>query len=372
MEPLGCLDDTDWWDNQASYVADFPLIHQLGANTIRTYATMNDVSAGNIALVRAMLDKAQANGLYVIMAYYPDHTSSVTDPTFQSTTQANFLAAVNAYKDHPAVLMWALGNEQNIDNGQNPAWYPFVNTVLGLAKQSDPNHPVTTVEGECPQCGTPVGSAPINFTIGAGVKADASMTNLDFWGVTSYRGKSFNGLFDQLASTTTKPVLLAEFGKDAYDDSELREDQAMQIRYLTPQWGEIAANLSAAIATKPLIGAVWFEWTDEWWQDSGACRTSCTQRMTLRKLHFTRAGDTDDPNYNNEWFGLAAIKPIDAITNPSGTARSPRVVLHDAAGHLESRKPAAMARHRPRDRFLTARCTIIPILFVWAPKTPSL
>jgi len=70
----GCLDDSQWWTNQATYVADFPLIHQLGANTIRTYSTMNDVSAGNIALVRAMLDKAQANGLYVIMAYYPPHT----------------------------------------------------------------------------------------------------------------------------------------------------------------------------------------------------------------------------------------------------------------------------------------------------------
>jgi len=61
--------------------------------------------------------------------------------------------------------MWALGNEQNIDNGQNAAWYPFMNTVLGLGKSADPNHPVTTVEGECPQCST-----PINFTIGTGQK----------------------------------------------------------------------------------------------------------------------------------------------------------------------------------------------------------
>jgi len=312
----GCLDGGSWWTDRPSYIADFPLIHQMGANTIRTYGIMNDVSASNVALVRAMLDAAQANGLYVIMAYYPSHFTPVTDPAFQATTQTDFLAAVNAYKDHPAVLMWALGNEQNIDNAQNVAWYPFLNSVLGLAKQADPNHPVTTVEGECPQC-TPA----ISYGIGSGVKADASMTNLDLWGITSYRGKSFNGLFSQLASTTTKPILLAEFGKDAYNDTTQAEDQAMQVRYLTAQYEEINANLSATNSTNALIGSAWFEWTDEWWKDTGLGAT-CNTHDT--HPNFTRAGDSDDPNYNEEWFGLVSIRPINAITNPSGTSRTLR------------------------------------------------
>lgn len=310
----GCVNDGNWWDDTSSYIADFPLIHQMGANTIRTYGVLNDVSAANVTQVRAMLDKAWANGLYVIMGYYPSHTTSVTDPTFQNTVKNDFLAAVNAYKDHPAVLLWALGNEQNIDNGQNPAWYPFLNTVLGLAKQQDPNHPFTTVEGECPQC-----SPAVDYTIGAGVKADASMTNLDLWGITAYRGKSFNGLFDQLASTTTKPILLAEFGKDAYDDAEQAEDDAMQLRYLTAQYSEIVPELSATNATRPLVGAAWFEWSDEWWKDSGSGAT-CSLHDT--HVQFTRSGDGDDPKYNEEWFGLTSIKPINAITNPSGTART--------------------------------------------------
>jgi len=308
----GCANDSNWWNDHPSYIADFPLIHQMGANTIRTYAVLNDASAANVTQVRAMLDKASANGLYVIMGYYPSHFGSVTDPA----TQTNFLAAVNAYKDHPAVLMWSLGNEQNLDNGQDPAWYPYLNTILGLAKQADPNHPFTTVEGECPQCGP-----AINFTIGAGVKADASMTNLDLWGVTAYRGKSFNGLFTQLASTTTKPILLAEYGKDAYNDSAQAEDAAMQARYLSAQLNEIQAELSAVNATKPLVGSAWFEWTDEWWKASASGDTCSTHDTHIQ---FTRAGDGDDPNYNEEWFGLASIKPINAITNPSGTARTLR------------------------------------------------
>ena len=74
------------------------------------------------------------------------------------------------------------------------------------------------------------------------------MTNLDIWGVTAYRGTSFQGLFQTLVSSTTKPVYVAEFGKDAYRDSIGAEDQAMQAGYIGPQWQEIAANLSAVIS----------------------------------------------------------------------------------------------------------------------------
>src|SRR5258708_7773421 len=33
----GCTGPYQWWTNRPTYVADFPLIHKLGANTIRTF-----------------------------------------------------------------------------------------------------------------------------------------------------------------------------------------------------------------------------------------------------------------------------------------------------------------------------------------------
>jgi hypothetical protein len=316
----GCLDGDAWWADRSSYIADFPLIKKMGANTIRTYDILNDVSPANVSLVRAMLDKAYENGLFVIMSYYPSHTADPSTASFQSTNQAAFIAGINAYKDHPAVLMWSFGNEQNLDNGQYNLWYPYVNTVLGAAKTADAQHPYTTVEGECP---TGCTASPLTYTIGNTVKHadDASLPNLDIWGITAYRGKTFQGVFEVMTSSTVKPVLLAEFGKDAYNDSTHSEDQAMQVRYLTPQWTEINANLSSTDASKPLVGALWFEWSDEWWKDPAAGST-CTQQDT--RVFFTRAGDTDDPNYNEEWYGLVSIKPNNVITNPSGTARTLR------------------------------------------------
>ena len=300
-----CAGPYFWWGDNPAYTADFPLIKAMGANTIRAYGILNDTSTATVLQVRAALDAANAHGLYVIMNYYPSHFIDPSIPANQATWQNGFLAAINAYKDKPAVLIWEFGNEQNLDNGQYIGWYPFVNTVAGLAKAADPTHPVMTVEGECPTCST-----PIPFTIG--VKSlhnadDPDMTNLDIWGVNVYRGPTFQGLFQTLASTTSKPILVTEFGKDAWHDSLKNgsgdEDQAMQADHLNSQWGEITANFSASgSGSQNLIGGVVFEWTDEWWKDSnrrlqdprnsgalrhlgGYCRSQLSERMVWLGRH---------------------------------------------------------------------------------------
>ena len=289
----------------------------MGANTIRTYNVMN--SAGSSSYVLAALDAAHAHGLYVIMGY--------SMPTFQtfaqssSTVQSEVLASVALYKNHPAVLMWVLGNEVNLtcpEGGDctwsSNSWYNFVNQLAGQVKAIDPNHPVATSEGEIPNVwGYNIGNAANNVQ-----GDDAHMTNLDLWGINCYRGTSFGTLFTTTVASTTKPVLITEFGKDAYKDSAGAENQAMQASHLSSLWQEITANLSAVLTGKAIVGGVVFEWTDEWWKDSGSGASCLTHD---KNILFTRPADTEDPGFNDEWFGLAAVLPIDAITNPAGTLR---------------------------------------------------
>jgi len=319
---VNCIGPYFWWGDRPTYIADFPLIKKMGANTIRAYGILNDTSANTVLQVRAALDAAQAQGLYVIMNYYPSHYIDPSVPANQAMWQSGFLAAVNAYKDHPAVLIWEFGNEQNLDNGQYFGWYPFVNSIAGAAKAADAMHPISTTEGEC-AVGCP--NSPITVTIGSTdpnrLEDDAHMTNLDLWGVNVYRGPTFQGLFQMLASTTTKPILVTEFGKDAWHDSLNNglgaEDQAMQASHISSLWQEINSNLSATgVGSQDLVGGVVFEWTDEWWKDSS---NDCLTHGTQTK--FVVAADTIDPNFQDEWFGLAAESPIDAVTNPGGTQR---------------------------------------------------
>ncbi len=304
-----------WWTDRHTYVADFPLIQKLGANTLRTFSLMNTNTQS--AQVLQVLDQAQADNLHVVMGYFVPTFVNLADATVQSQIQSELLTSVNNYKNHPAVLMWVIGNEQNLNNGNNTAWYDFLNQLAGMVKSTDPNHPIASVEGECPQGGC----ATAAYNIGnAAVHADdAHMTNLDIWGVTAYRGTSFQGLFQALAvsATTTKPILVAEFGKDAYRDSAGQEDQTIQASYINSQWQEIASNLSAAgSGSADLVGGSVFEWTDEWWKDSADdCLTHGNQVL------FVRASDAVDPNYQEEWFGLAAVSPVNAVSNPGGTNR---------------------------------------------------
>ena len=57
------------------------------------------------------------------------------------------LAAVRKYKDHPAVLMWGIGNEME-GNGQNPAIWYAIDHIAREIKKIDPHHPTMTVIAE--------------------------------------------------------------------------------------------------------------------------------------------------------------------------------------------------------------------------------
>jgi hypothetical protein len=57
---------------------------------------------------------------------------------------------VEAHKDHPALLMWAIGNELDHIPGDldyNLKVWDAVNDIAGMIKEIDPNHPVLTVVG---------------------------------------------------------------------------------------------------------------------------------------------------------------------------------------------------------------------------------
>src|ERR1700733_12097450 len=57
-----CLGNYQWWTDQSAYIADFPLIQKLGANTIRTYSLMNTNSEAT--QVEQVLTQAQTDNLH--------------------------------------------------------------------------------------------------------------------------------------------------------------------------------------------------------------------------------------------------------------------------------------------------------------------
>src|SRR6266545_2191567 len=118
---------------------DLPLIKRMNANTVRV-----PIDFGLDANGLNVLDQIYQNGLMAIVT---------VDDAVNNITRAQ--QVVNLYKDHPAVLMWNIGNEWNINlyygkpSCNTPALAAQCTENAAVAvKALDPNHPVATSYGE--------------------------------------------------------------------------------------------------------------------------------------------------------------------------------------------------------------------------------
>jgi len=239
-------------------------------NVVRTYEPLTDI---------AVLDALYAAGIYVLnMAYaWGGDDPSVVD------------ARVSAVKDHPAILMWVLGNEWNYNGlyvGKSHAdSLAALNEAAERIRALDDAHPIATVYGEVPS-----------------VETIAAMPLIDVWGINAYRGISFGNLFDQLAANTDKPIFLAEYGADAYDanqDSVNLEAQADATDALTR---ELIDHGAALDGEGQCLGGTIFEWADEWWKDGdGNANTQEPGGIA------PGGGPYPDQTFNEEWWGIVDI-----------------------------------------------------------------
>ena len=72
--------------------------------------------------------------------------------------------------------------------------------------------------------------------------------DVDIMGSNVYRGPSMRDLYDRVKKTLKRPVLFSEFGADAYNAKDDREDHRMQADMLLQQWQEIYSTRRVADA----------------------------------------------------------------------------------------------------------------------------
>lgn len=110
----------------------------IGANTIRTWSTDN---------AKQVLDEAHARGLMVMMGMWVQHERhgfDYDDDAKVKNQLEQFRKVVLELKDHPALLLWGVGNEVDLFYTNTKVW----NAVQDIAKmihELDPHHPTTTV-----------------------------------------------------------------------------------------------------------------------------------------------------------------------------------------------------------------------------------
>lgn len=118
-------------------VSNYSGLARRGGNSVRTW---------NIDMAQARLDQALEAGVTVSLCLpvvAPRYGFDYSNETFLVAQRTRVWAAVERYRDHPALLAWILGNELNYANTQ-PALWDEVNNLSRIVHHLDPNHPTTT------------------------------------------------------------------------------------------------------------------------------------------------------------------------------------------------------------------------------------
>ena len=172
------------------------VLAELGANSFRTWGADR---------AKEELDEARENGLYVTVGHWLHSTSyfSYEDEAKNAEQTETILRRVRKLKDHPALLMWVIGNEMEASDPESRALWTYVNDLAGKIKAIDPNHPVTTALME---------SSPGKVKL-----VDELCPNLDVIGFNSYAGCGSLGRRLREAGLK-KPFIVTEYGPPLHND----------------------------------------------------------------------------------------------------------------------------------------------------------
>lgn len=169
----------------------FARLKAIGGNSVRTWGVGDDTGK--------LLDMAHKHGLTVQLGFWLGHKTHGFDWANREMVDKQFAAVrdgVRKYKNHPALLSYALGNEMEMTDDRDVVWQE-IGKLAEMVKREDPLHPVGTVVAE-------IGGRKIDQML-------QFAPQLDFLGINSYAGA--DTLPERLMkSAWKKPYLLTEYG----------------------------------------------------------------------------------------------------------------------------------------------------------------
>ncbi len=321
--PIGTNYSYSLWDQSDDFIKralddEMSLLKNMGVNTIRVYTGIQPRWIKYIYEnygIRTMLNHSfgryglTLDGVWVANTEYSD--ARVKELLIKEVTEV-----AKMYKDVPGVLLYLLGNENNyglfwdgaetedipmedrVTTHRAQHLYKLFNEATLAMKAIDQNHPVSICNGDL-----------LFLDIIA-----RECKDVDILGVNSYRGKSFTDLFERVHKEFGKPVLMTEFGSDAFNAITNEEDQKSQAVINTANWREIYENAAGPGKFGNSLGGFTFQFSDGWW------KTGQTKNLDVHdsQASWSNGGYLFDytagvNNMNEEWFGICAKGPVDEM-----------------------------------------------------------
>lgn len=324
--PIGHNYSYSLWDQPEEIIqkmidTDAVLMQEMGVNAIRVFA---DVPPKWISYLYSRY------GIYTVVNDLFGRYGMMVDGRWHARTNYADMRTrelileqleenVSRYKGVDGVLFYLLGNENNyglewdsnvIENlpvGQRLEiragyLYSLFEEGIQIVKNIDPTKPVGIVNGDIQY---------LNII-------NELTPSLDILGVNTYRGRAAHDLFyESVAETLDVPIVYTEFGADAYNVVEEKEDQYNQAEFIRSQWEEIYHQSYGKGGFQNILGGFVFAWMDEWWKSpvTGLGLDDHDTNATWSNGSYEYDSGTVENNMNEEWWGIVAQSPykVDGI-----------------------------------------------------------
>ncbi len=320
--PIGTNYEYILWDESPEFIEEaldneMSLLQNMGANAIRVYTgipkkwiehifdnygiyTMLNHSFGRYGLT--------IDGEWIGNTNYADER--VKELLLREVTEL-----AEEYRDTRGLLLYLLGNENNyglfwdgaetenipVEDRESTIrarhMYQLFNKGALAIKAVDENYPVAIANGDLQFLDIIAEEVP----------------DIDIFGTNTYRGMTFTDLYDRVKNEYGKPVLLTEFGSDAFNARTNREDQGAQARYKHSNWRDIYENAAGLGRANNSIGGFTFQFSDGWWkhgqtEDLDVHNTEASWANAGYRFDYVEG----ENNMNEEWFGITAKGPVNS------------------------------------------------------------
>jgi hypothetical protein len=316
--PIGTNTFYDFWGQSPDFIQkalddEMSLLQNMGVNSIRVYTGIPKkwitYIYENYGIYTMLNHTFGRYGLTINGAWRPN--TDYSNPAVKELLISEATQMVEDYKDTPGLLLFMLGNENNyglfwdgsetedipIEDRKSTQrardMYQTFNEAIVEMKMIDTGHPIGFCNGDL-----------LFLDIIAEEVPDA-----DIFAINSYRGYTFTDLYDRVANEYGKPVLLAEFGSDAFNAKTVQEDQLAQARYKLENWKDIYKNAAGLGGADNSLGGYTFQFSDGWW------KYGQTVNLDIHDVNASWANggyqydfEEGENNMNEEWFGIATLK----------------------------------------------------------------
>jgi len=226
-------------------------IKYMGGNSVRVWDTKN---------AQKTLDQAHKQGLTVMLGIFIQREKEgfdFYDPEAVNELKKNVRKDVLRYRNHPALLMWCIGNELDLGLANVKAWR-VVNEIAAIIHQLDPDHPITT---------------PISHVIPEYIRLlKNEVYNIDIISVNRYRGL-FTLARDLHKAGWNGPYIVTEYGSQGYWEipentewgSPIEPSSSQKAQFISSQYkAAIMNNSSNCLGSYVFIWGQKQEYTPTW------------------------------------------------------------------------------------------------------------